>query len=149
MRDFRNVIILCISLYILKTNGRLLIIPIINNTTKKYHTEYDCRYTLVSIPKQDCVQDYVFFFRLKSNKYIGIPMKSGASFVSSMKLLTHRQQKIADLMEDLVEYLLLMDLGGKIYCKHVTMQQLNQKLMLHNQMVTILLMYVHMLIVVY
>ena len=68
----------------------------INATTKKWHTENDCSYTLVSVPKQDCVREYVFFFRLNSNKCIGIPMQSGVSFVSSMKLLTHRQQCIAD-----------------------------------------------------
>ena len=67
-----------------------------NASTKKWHTENDCSYTLVSLPKQDCVREYVFFFRLNSNRYIGIPMQSGVSFVSSMKLLTHRQQCIAD-----------------------------------------------------
>ena len=68
----------------------------INATTKKWHTENDCSYTLVSVPNQDCVQEYVFFFRLNSSKYIGIPMKSRVSFVSSMKLLTHRQQCVAN-----------------------------------------------------
>ena len=68
----------------------------INASTKKWHTENDCSYTLVSVPEQDCTRKYVFFIKLNANKYIGIPMASGVSFVSSMKFLTHRQQCIAD-----------------------------------------------------
>ena len=63
---------------------------------KRWHTENDCSYTLVSVPEQDCVRKYVLFFKLNAKKYIGIPMASGVSFVSSMKLLTHRQQCIVD-----------------------------------------------------
>ena len=66
----------------------------INATTKKWYTENDCSYTLASVPKQDCVQKFVFLFRLNPNKYLGIPIKSSVSFVSSMSLLTHRQQRI-------------------------------------------------------
>ena len=33
---------------------------------------------------------------MNSKKQIGIPMVSGARFLSSIELLTHRQQKIAD-----------------------------------------------------
>lgn len=35
-------------------------------------------------------------FQLNSKNYIGIPMVPGVSFVSSMKILTHRQQYISD-----------------------------------------------------
>ena len=68
----------------------------INDSTTKWYTENNYSYTLVSVPKQDCGREYVFFFRFEANKYIGIPMQSGVSFVSSMKLLTHRQQCISD-----------------------------------------------------
>ena len=68
----------------------------ISASTSKWHTKNACSYTLVSIPKQDCVRKYVFFLRLNSNKYIDIPMQPGLSFVSSMKLLTYMQQCIAD-----------------------------------------------------
>ena len=68
-----------------------------NSSTKKMHTENDYSYILISVPKQDCVRDYVFFLRLNSKKYIGIPMKYGVSFLSSMKLFTHRQQCISDI----------------------------------------------------
>ena len=68
----------------------------INASTTKWHTENDCSYTLVSVPKQECERKYVFYFRLNPKIYVGIPMQSGVSFISSMKLLTHRQQCIAD-----------------------------------------------------
>ena len=68
----------------------------INVSTDKWHTENDCSYTLVSMPKQEYKPNYVFFFQLNSKKQIGIPIVAGVSFMSSMKLLTHRQQKIAD-----------------------------------------------------
>lgn len=67
----------------------------INASTEKWHTENDASYTLVSVPKQSSIENVVFFFKFNSNKCIGIPMKSGVSFISSMKLLTHRQQVIA------------------------------------------------------
>ena len=69
----------------------------VNASTNKWHTDNDCSYRLVSVPKQDCVKKYVFFFRSNSKKYIGIEMKSGVSFISSMKLLTHSQHHIADM----------------------------------------------------
>ena len=68
----------------------------INASTDKWHTGNGCSCTLVSVPKQECKSNYEFFFQLNSKKQIGIPMVPGVSFLSSMKLLTHRQQCIAD-----------------------------------------------------
>ena len=68
----------------------------VNASTDKWHTENDVSYTLISVPKQDCLLEYVFFIQLNSKQRIGIKMKQGVSFMSSMKLLTHRQQCIVD-----------------------------------------------------
>ena len=63
----------------------------INASTKNWHTENNISYTLVSVPKQDCTKDDIFFFQLNEKQRIGIPMRAGISLISSMKFLTHRQ----------------------------------------------------------
>ena len=40
----------------------------INASTDKWHTSNECSYILVSVPKQECKSNYVFFFQLNSKK---------------------------------------------------------------------------------
>lgn len=54
-----------------------------------WHTENDCSYKLVSVQKQDCVNENVLFIKLNFRKYIGVSMKSGVSYISSVNLLTY------------------------------------------------------------
>lgn len=66
----------------------------VNAETKQYHTEHDCTYTLISIPKQPkSSTDYDFLFTLTSKQSINIPLESGVSFMFSGLFLRHCQNK--------------------------------------------------------
>ena len=65
----------------------------VNAETKLFHTEDDCGYTVITVPKQatNGVGNYHFLFMLQPKCYIGIKMNINVSFVFSGHLLTHRQ----------------------------------------------------------
>lgn len=71
----------------------------IDAETKQYHTEHDCTYTLISVPKQIVSKSiassikYDFLFKLTDSQSINVSMKPGVSFMFSGLLLCHRQNK--------------------------------------------------------
>ena len=71
----------------------------VNATTGKFHSENDCTYTLISVPKQTTttkegnIYNYHFLFSLTSKKKLNIPLYPGISFVFSAAFLSHRQHR--------------------------------------------------------
>ena len=70
----------------------------VNASTKVFHTESDCTYTVVHVPNQDLNidedkqhTDRNFLFKLNQKITICIPMKPGISIMFSGAYLTHRQ----------------------------------------------------------
>ena len=67
----------------------------INAETTQLHTENDCTYTVITVPKQDIIKEstdeYTFLFDLKKGETVGVKMVYGISFMFSGKYLTHRQ----------------------------------------------------------
>ena len=66
----------------------------INSETDELHTEHDCSYTVITVPKQDAMlseRHYNFLFSLNSSEYIALPMTDPMSFIFSAKFLMHRQ----------------------------------------------------------
>ena len=116
----------------------------INTSTEKWYTENECSYILLSVPKQDCINDYFFFFKLNSKKYTGIPMRSIVSFISSMKLLIYCQRKIADMNRQLDSP--VIDCPGRVSTFLVPTQ--TEDNIVHTRGNN-LLMSIHMVIVVY
>ena len=74
----------------------------IDAETKQYHTEHDCTYTLISVPKQIVSKSiassikYDFLFKLTDSQSINVSMKPGVSFMFSGLFLCHRQNKSKD-----------------------------------------------------
>lgn len=69
----------------------------INAQTSEFHTENDCTYIVINVPKQDHLMkadskvDYHFIFKLREKENIGIKLIRGTSFIFTGKCLTHRQ----------------------------------------------------------
>ena len=67
----------------------------VNAATDIFHTEQDCTYTLISIPKQEMINDtnnrYDFIFKINAIQHISIKLIPGVSFIFSGTYLTHRQ----------------------------------------------------------
>ena len=96
----------------------------INATTILLQTEHDYSYTLITVPMEDTIKictenpKYVFIFKLNSKMNIGLSMSSNMSFISSGKLLTHRQHCIKHDNKDIPFY--NMDsYGNKILFTHI------------------------------
>ena len=68
----------------------------INAQTKVFHTENDCTYTVISVPKQSKTTspaniEYNFLFKIQDRQILGINMLPGVSFMFSGKYMTHKQ----------------------------------------------------------
>ena len=67
----------------------------INAQTTELHTENDCTYTVITVPKQnnkhESSDNYTFLFELKKGTTIGLKMSYGTNFMFSGKFLSHRQ----------------------------------------------------------
>jgi hypothetical protein len=69
----------------------------VNATTKCFHTEPDCTYTLISVPNQSMkskdenINRYDFIFQISQRHHISIKLTPGVSFLFSGMYLTHRQ----------------------------------------------------------
>ena len=69
----------------------------INAETHEFHTEEDCTYTVIKVPKHEkqqkknCDKKYNFIFQLDRKHNIGLPMTDGVAFLFSGSVLTHRQ----------------------------------------------------------
>ena len=63
--------------------------------TTNFHTENDCTYTVVTVPKQEknstCNPEYNFLFDLKMGQTIGIKMEHGVTCMYTGRYLMHRQ----------------------------------------------------------
>ena len=71
----------------------------VNAETEVFHTEQDCTYTVIWIPKQskeiakEVSKDHNcrFLFKVRDKCLIGIPLEADVTFLFSGSLLTHRQ----------------------------------------------------------
>ena len=70
----------------------------INACTRRFHTENDCTYTIITVPNQvntskssDSIPQFDFLYMIKPKCYVGIDMKIGTTFLFSGYMLTHRQ----------------------------------------------------------
>ena len=69
----------------------------INAQTTQFHTENDCTYTLITVPKQETNmkpflrRQYNFLFKLKLHENIAIELVTGVTILFSGTFLTHRQ----------------------------------------------------------
>ena len=71
----------------------------IDAQTKQYHTEHDCTYTFITVPKQlqskspPSTIKYDFLFKLTAKQSINLSLKAGVTFIFSGLFLSHRQNK--------------------------------------------------------
>ena len=76
----------------------------VNAETKEFHTEHDCTYTLISIPKQRHMNQlstrYDFLFILTEKQSISIHLTPGVTFMFSGLFLKHRQNKSNESSND-------------------------------------------------
>ena len=97
----------------------------VNAETKQMHTEHDCTYTLISIPKQvipkdtKCFPKYDFLFKLTNNQSINISLKPGISFMFSGLFLTHRQNKSKVTQHDKMPFFNMASYGNKRLFHHI------------------------------
>ena len=65
--------------------------------THSPHTERDCTYTLLGVPRQEDVhkKKYCFEIHLNTTVTLAFDMTEGVSILFSGYLLTHRQQRLA------------------------------------------------------
>ena len=69
----------------------------VNAETAEFHTENDCTYTLITVPKQEYKlsiknkRQYSFVYKLKIKENVSIRLTPGLTFLFSGKMLTHRQ----------------------------------------------------------
>jgi hypothetical protein len=69
----------------------------VNAITKRYHTEQDCTYTVISVPNQtmnpniESRNRYDFIFQINPRQHISIKLSPGISFMFSGMYITHRQ----------------------------------------------------------
>ena len=71
----------------------------INARTSTFHTEDDCSYTVITVPKQELKaegKDYHFLFKLNSEQSISLNMNKPLTFMFSGKCLTHKQSTFED-----------------------------------------------------
>ena len=74
----------------------------VNSTTKVFHTEKDCTYTLITVPSQTTPKvenkktrsPTHFMFKLNENEVLALKMKQNVSFIFHGYTLTHRQHCI-------------------------------------------------------
>ena len=66
----------------------------INAETADFHTENDCTYTMIHVPKQEknyCQCQHFFSFKLSTDISIIFPLNKGTTVMFSGLYLTHRQ----------------------------------------------------------
>ena len=78
-------------------NGIWMATIALNAQTSQFHSENDCTYTLVTVPRQ-CVRmnkgnnfERVFLIKLNEDNIFGIPLTHSLSTVFSGNFITHRQ----------------------------------------------------------
>ena len=74
----------------------------VNSQTKQLHTENDCSYSVITVPKQNAMKKkrhYNFMYKLNGNECITLPMNDAMSFIFSGKFLIHRQFCNGDCLE--------------------------------------------------
>ena len=65
--------------------------------TEHLHTENDCGYTVIKVPKQEfqwkpnLIQMQVFIFKMNEKQQLALPLLTDTSFMYSGKCVTHRQ----------------------------------------------------------
>ena len=73
-----------------------------NGTTSKLHTEKDCAYTMITVPKQkgsasrNHSNKPMFLFKLNKKNQLMIPLASGVDFVYNGQCITHRQSCVSN-----------------------------------------------------
>ena len=87
----------------------------INAQTTQLHTENDCTYTVITVPKQETKMDppdeYIFLFDLKKGETLGLKMIYGINFMFSGKYLTHRQAHNESIIPRKVYLLILLHMA--------------------------------------
>ena len=71
----------------------------ISARTGIFHTEDDCSYTVITVPKQELKaagKDYHFIFKLSLEQSISLNMNKPLTFMFSGKCLTHQQSNFED-----------------------------------------------------
>ena len=66
----------------------------IDAETAEFHTENDCTYTLIHVPKQEKTNrkcKYFLSFKLSTDINVSFPLNKGTSVMFSGQYLTHRQ----------------------------------------------------------
>ena len=89
--------------------------------TKGLHTEEDCSYDLITVPKNVIKDRHDFVFQLKRNKHMNLQMKPGTSFIFSGVCLTHRQNRliVAKSKEDDGQFFNIAPNGNRRLFSHI------------------------------
>ena len=67
----------------------------VNATTKCFHTEKDCTYTLISVPRQKkSMGKFKFLFQLNDENLLVINLNPDVAVLFSGLLVTHRQTSV-------------------------------------------------------
>ena len=66
----------------------------VNAVTQEMHSEDDCSYTVITVPRQEAIikkRSYKFMFKLNGQETIAVPMNQPITFMFSGKFMVHKQ----------------------------------------------------------
>ena len=97
----------------------------VNVSTGEFHTENDCSYTLISVPKQNtkeqikCGNEYQFLFQLNNNIVIALTLTPDLSFLFLSTFLSHRQKGNDSIENNKYPFVNLSSCGNKRLLTHI------------------------------
>ena len=97
----------------------------LNGQTSNFHSEQDCTYTFIMVPKQDMNMNNgnkyqrVFLININDENTFAFPMTHNLSFVFSGKFITHRQHCDAKCYNDSSLFYNIVCYGNKRLYSHL------------------------------
>ena len=102
----------------------------INARTSDFHTEDDCSYTVITVPRQKLMskeQNYQFLFKFNSLECISLEMKQPITFMFSGKCLLHRQATNKESNDDCNSFYNFATYTNKKIFSHVKQSLIRNK----------------------
>ena len=98
----------------------------VNGCTSGLHTERDCTYTLITVPKQSfnigkkqLEHKPMFIFKLKDNQQLIFPLVCGLTFVYNGCFMTHRQEYNRELNDNGPNFVNISSYGNEKIFNHL------------------------------
>ena len=97
----------------------------VDGVTQNFHSEKDCAYTCIHVPKQDkiidtCIESQpTFLFKLNDNQRIMLPLTMPVSFMYNAQLITHRQAYYPDNTQNMTSFINVSSYGNEKIFNHL------------------------------